>query len=87
MVEMHDLLWLRLHKLAQAWNPDDKVSAINALQPSHQNNEILYRFIVYQPNSKDLHNMLNTIDVPLNTLDEKNIMPKHRYIRSAKCKF
>ena len=24
MVEIHDGSWLRLHKIAQAWNPEDK---------------------------------------------------------------
>ncbi len=75
MVKMHDGSWLRLHKLSQAWNPDDKLSVINALQKSHTNNEILTGLLYINNESKDLHTLLNSTDIPLNQLDEAVLCP------------
>jgi len=75
MVKMHDGSWLRLHKLSQAWNPDDKISVINALQRSHINNEILTGLLYIDNESKELHTLLNSTDVPLNELDETTLCP------------
>ena len=75
MVEMHDGSWLRLHKLSQTWNPDDKLSAINALQHSHVNNEILTGLLYMNNESKELHTLLNTTDIPLNKLNESTLCP------------
>ena len=75
MVKMHDGSWLRLHKLAQQWNPDDKLSVINALQHSHTNNEILTGLLYMNSESKDLHTLLDSTDTPLNQLDETTLCP------------
>jgi 2-oxoglutarate ferredoxin oxidoreductase subunit beta len=75
MVRMHDGSWLKLHKLSQAWNPEDKISAINALQVSHTKNEILTGLLYMDTTSKELHEILNTSDTPLNKLDESVLCP------------
>ena len=75
MVKMHDGSWLRLHKLSQAWNPDDKLSVINALQKSHINNEILTGLLYINSETKDLHTLLDTTDIPLNQLNETVLCP------------
>ena len=75
MVKMHDGSWLRLHKLSQAWNPEDKLSVINAMQNSHTNNEILTGLLYINTETKDLHHLINTTDIPLNQLDETVLCP------------
>ena len=75
MVKMHDGSWLRLHKLSQAWNPDDKLSVINALQKSHVANEILTGLLYINNETKDLHTLLDSTDTPLNQLDETTLCP------------
>lgn len=75
MVKMHDGSWLRLHKLSQGWNPEDKISAINALQHAHTSNEILTGLLYINSDTKDLHTLLNTTDTPLNQLDETVLCP------------
>jgi len=75
MVKMHDGSWLRLHKLSQEWNPDDKLSVINALQKSHIANEILTGLLYINNETKDLHTLLDSTDTPLNQLDETTLCP------------
>ncbi|HNM33022.1 MAG TPA: 2-oxoacid:ferredoxin oxidoreductase subunit beta [Chitinophagales bacterium] len=75
MVEIHDGSWLRLHKIAQAWNPEDKLSAINALKQSHIDNEILTGLLYMDVESKDLHQLLQTSDTPLNKMNEMVLCP------------
>jgi 2-oxoglutarate/2-oxoacid ferredoxin oxidoreductase subunit beta len=75
MVELHDGSWLRLHKLAQNWDPENKIAAINALQNSHNDNEILTGLLYISNESKELHDLLNTTNVPLNKLNHDVLCP------------
>ncbi len=74
-IELHDGSKLHLHKLESEWNPEDRMSAINALQKTKINGEILTGLIYIEPQSKDLHHVLNTVDTPLNQLTEKELCP------------
>lgn len=74
-IELHDGSQLHLHKLESEWNPEDRMSAINALQRTKINGEILTGLIYIEPQSKDLHHVLNTVDTPLNQLTEKELCP------------
>ena len=87
MVKMHDGSWLRLHKLSQAWNPDDKLSVINALQKSHIHNEILTGLLYINTETKDLHTLLNTTDIPLNQLDESVLCPGNELLEEINSDF
>ena len=40
-VKLHDGTFLQFHKLAQDWDPEDRISAINAVQNAKLKNEIL----------------------------------------------
>jgi 2-oxoglutarate/2-oxoacid ferredoxin oxidoreductase subunit beta len=51
------------------------MSAINALQKTKINGEILTGLIYIEPESKDLHHLLNTVDTPLNKLGAKELCP------------
>jgi 2-oxoglutarate ferredoxin oxidoreductase subunit beta len=75
MVKMHDGSWLRLHKLSQQWNPEDKIAAMNVLKTAHEKNEILTGLIYINEQSRDLHEILKTSDTPLNRLDESVLTP------------
>lgn len=72
---LHDGSHIHLHKLESEWNPEDRMSAINALQKTKINGEILTGLIYIEPESKDLHHVLNTVDIPLNQLTEKELCP------------
>lgn len=74
-ITLHDGSHLQLHKLESEWNPEDRMSAINALQKTKINGEILTGLIFIEPESKDLHHVLNTVDTPLNQLTSKELCP------------
>lgn len=74
-ITLHDGSHLQLHKLESEWNPEDRMSAINALQKTKINGEILTGLIYIEPESRDLHEVLNTVDTPLNQLTAKELCP------------
>lgn len=75
MVEMHDGSLLQLLKLNPEWNPEDKLSTISALYNARTKNEVLTGLLYIDNESKDLNEMINTTDIPLNQLTEKELCP------------
>ncbi|MEY2799578.1 MAG: hypothetical protein RI934_566 [Bacteroidota bacterium] len=74
-IEMHDGSSLVLNKLATNWNPQDRMSAMNAMQQAKLDGEILTGLIYIEPDTTDLHSLIQTSDTPLNTLDESLLCP------------
>ncbi len=74
-VELHDGSSLNLYKLNAGWDPTDKNSAISRLNESRNKGEILTGLIYIEPESKDLHSVINTTLVPLNALKEADLIP------------
>lgn len=74
-VTLHDDSVIRLSKAAEGWDPFDRQSAMRKLQDSKTKGEILTGLIHIDPQTKDLHHILNTCDVPLNQLQEKDLCP------------
>ncbi len=74
-VTMHDGSVIQLHKLSDAWDPLDRQSAMNAIINAKAKNEILTGLLYLNPDSQDLHSLLQTSDQPLNTMGEKELCP------------
>lgn len=74
-ITMHDGSILQLHKLQQDWNPEDRISAINALKNAALKNEILTGLLYVDNNTTELHKLLGTTDTPLNQLKEDVLCP------------
>jgi 2-oxoglutarate ferredoxin oxidoreductase subunit beta len=74
-VMLHDGSALQLQKLHQGWNPEDKLSAMVALQNAKEKGEILTGLIYIEPNTNALHDVLQTTKQPLNTLKEDILCP------------
>lgn len=74
-VTLHDGSVLNLQKLNQGWNPEDKLSAMIALQNAKVKGEILTGLIYIEPNTKALHDVLGTTATPLNELKEDILCP------------
>ena len=72
---MHDGSDLHLNKLAQDWDPEDRFSAVNALQQAQAKGEILTGLLYVNRSFKDLHGTLNTSQTPLNQMTEKELCP------------
>lgn len=74
-VKMHDGSYISLNKLAQDWDPLDRLSAMNAVQNARAKGEILTGLLYVNPDCSDLHQMLQTSDRPLNTLTKSDLCP------------
>ena len=66
---------LRLRKLNQDYDPHDRIAAMNFLQARAAEGEIVTGLIYIDLDAADLHNHLNTVDIPLNTLGEEELCP------------
>ncbi|HRO09644.1 MAG TPA: 2-oxoacid:ferredoxin oxidoreductase subunit beta [Saprospiraceae bacterium] len=75
MVEMHDGSLLQLQKLSPEWNPEDKLSIITALHKATSQNEILTGLLYMCHTGVELNDLINTTDIPLNQLTEKELCP------------
>lgn len=73
-IEQFDGSILRLQK-PKDFNPTDKKSVMEALMQAESENEILTGLLYINQNSKDLHQILNTSDIPLNKLTQAELCP------------
>jgi len=74
-ITLHDGSALQLQKLHQGWNPEDKLSAMIALQNAKEKGDILTGLVYIEPNTNALHDVLQTARTPLNTLKEDVLCP------------
>ena len=81
-VKLHDGTFLQFHKLAQEWDPEDRISAINAVQTAKLKNEILTGLLYIDPEPADLHTMINTSLKPLNSLTKEDLCPGSEVLKS-----
>lgn len=74
-IVLHDGNIIRLRKPAQNWDPHDRNSALEKLMASQKKGEILTGLLYVDTETEDLHKKLNTLDLPLNRLTEKDLCP------------
>ena len=71
----HDGTTFKLRKIKREHNPQDRISAISNLEYYSSRGEILTGLIFENPDGAELHQHLNTVDTPLNSLTEKELCP------------
>lgn len=74
-VTLFDGSTIYLNKLSNNWDPTDRYSAINRIQEGKKKGEIVTGLLYINPESQELHKLLNTVDTPLNKLTEKDLYP------------
>ncbi|HEY4264199.1 MAG TPA: 2-oxoacid:ferredoxin oxidoreductase subunit beta [Micropepsaceae bacterium] len=74
-VTLHDGSTLRLAKLHPEYDPHDRVGAMTYMQSRAAAGELVTGLIYMDPQPRDMHTMLNTVDAPLNRLSEKELCP------------
>ncbi|HRP88648.1 MAG TPA: 2-oxoacid:ferredoxin oxidoreductase subunit beta [Edaphocola sp.] len=74
-IALHDGSAIKLHKLDNNWNPEDRLSAIVALKKAAEQQEVLTGLLFIDKHPKDLHQILNTTNIPLNQLKEEQLCP------------
>jgi 2-oxoglutarate ferredoxin oxidoreductase subunit beta len=79
-VTMHDGSVISLHKVSESLDPFDRRSAMMALEDHRDNGSILTGLIYMDKNTRDLHEMLETSQRPLNELEEVDLCPGNRML-------
>jgi 2-oxoglutarate ferredoxin oxidoreductase subunit beta len=78
---LHDGSVLHLHKMADSLDPLDRDSAMETIQAYKRKRQILTGLIYMDPDSQDLHRMINTCTKPLNSLGEDDLCPGNRVLQ------
>ncbi|MEM1434395.1 MAG: 2-oxoacid:ferredoxin oxidoreductase subunit beta [Pseudomonadota bacterium] len=74
-IAQHDGSTLRLHKVADDYDPSDRIGAMNYLQAHAAEGEIVTGLLYLEPEAEDLHRHLGTVDAPLNSLGAAELCP------------
>ncbi len=74
-IVMHDGSHISLRKLDKDWDPLDRSSAMNAVLNSKLKSEILTGLLYLNPDTSDLHDLIQTSDRPLNSLTKNDLCP------------
>jgi len=74
-VVQHDGSILRLRKLHEDYDPTDRVHAMDYVQQHQARGEIVTGLLYLDPNPEDLHVHLNTVEMPLNRMNETELCP------------
>jgi 2-oxoglutarate ferredoxin oxidoreductase subunit beta len=74
-VTQHDGSVLRLRKLAEGYDPGDRLAAMSHIAAHEARGEILTGLLYVDAAAGDLHAHLKTFDVPLNRLGERELCP------------
>ena len=81
-VTLHDGSVLHLHKMSDTLDPFDRGSAIQAIEHSRQNGDILTGLLYMNKDSSELHEVLETSQRPLNSLDEGDLCPGSKMLEN-----
>jgi 2-oxoglutarate ferredoxin oxidoreductase subunit beta len=74
-VVLHDGGSIRLHKLHEDYDPTDKVSALAFLERHRAAGEVVTGLLYVHPESRDMHDALQTVSTPLNRLADAELVP------------
>ena len=77
-VKMPDGSTLRLHKLDGDFDVHDRVNALNCVQSRQAEGEVVTGLLYVDPDASDCHEILDTVQRPLNTLGEAELCPGNR---------
>jgi len=81
-VTMHDGSSIRLYKMDENFDPFDRRSALQVIEEHRHNGTILTGLIYLDDKSRDLHDVMETSQRPLNELDETDLCPGNKVLMS-----
>src|SRR6187401_2825540 len=74
-VMLHDGSWVRLHKIADDYDPTDRDAAYSHIRSHQQAGEIVTGLLYISPDSKDVHDQNETVPAPLISLPHEQLCP------------
>lgn len=80
-VTLHDGSVVHLHKMADGLDPLDRYAAMRVVQDYKRKGQVLTGLIYMDPDSSDMHKMIETCSKPLNSLDAADLCPGNRVLQ------
>jgi 2-oxoglutarate ferredoxin oxidoreductase subunit beta len=74
-VMLHDGGMVRLHKLNDSYDATDRVGAMSFIESRRAAGEVVTGLLYLHPDSADMHDALDTIAAPLNSLGDADLVP------------
>jgi 2-oxoglutarate ferredoxin oxidoreductase subunit beta len=81
-VTLHDGSSIHLYKMDETHDPFDRRSAINTLEDHRSKHSILTGLIYMDKDSRELHEVLETSQRPLNQLEEGDLCPGNKMLEN-----
>jgi 2-oxoglutarate ferredoxin oxidoreductase subunit beta len=82
LVELHDGSSIHLSKLSPDWDPRDRSSATRKIHAAKRHGEIPTGLLYIDTKKPDLHSFLETVNTPLNQLNEPQLNPGNEALQS-----
>jgi 2-oxoglutarate/2-oxoacid ferredoxin oxidoreductase subunit beta len=80
---MHDGSRLRLHKLEETYDANNRIEAVKRLMEAHAKGDVLTGVFYLDPKAPSFIDMLNLVDEPLATLPESLVRPGRQVLEEA----
>jgi 2-oxoglutarate ferredoxin oxidoreductase subunit beta len=80
-IALHDGSVIQLHKSNNSFDITKRRSALNALEYHREKGQILTGILHVNKSLKDIHDILETTDKPLNTLTQKELCPGNQTLQ------
>jgi 2-oxoglutarate/2-oxoacid ferredoxin oxidoreductase subunit beta len=74
-VMLHDGSWVRLHKVAEDYDPTDRDRSYSYIRERQKEGEIVTGLLYISPDSSDLHEQSNTVATPLVNVPYEDLCP------------
>jgi 2-oxoglutarate ferredoxin oxidoreductase subunit beta len=74
-VMLHDGSWVRLHKIADDYDPTDRDAAYSHIRELQKAGEVATGLLYLSADSTDLHEQINTVETPLVQLLYEDLCP------------
>ena len=74
-VVQHDGSIIRLRKVDESYDANNRIAAMNYSQEHHAKGEVVTGLLYVDPHPRDMHAYLNTVDASFNRLSERELCP------------
>ncbi len=86
-ITMHDGSDIMIHKISSDWDPTNRWATLAYLHQAQEKGEILTGLMYVDPQSKELHELLNTTHKPLNRLTEAELNPGEKVLEQINASY
>jgi 2-oxoglutarate ferredoxin oxidoreductase subunit beta len=74
-IVLHDGGSIRLRKVGDDYDPSDRAAALGYLEGRREAGEVVTGLLYLRADAADMHDMLDTIETPLNALGKAELVP------------